>query len=428
MYRNLLFVLIAFLLAACSTSQTFVFYPDDQKYKTSDFDQRVMKAYTYEYYQQYQKARDEFLALYQDYHDSVFLQNAFLLTLANNLDKQEQLNNLAKLHRDQNDNLKRLSALYALHSNNLHDAQKLMQDLLGKKDSDPRNLELYGDILVRKKDLKHAAKYYRSAYNQVQNEEILFKLIGVYVLLNDTLNIKNVLEFARKTNSCSPRACLLLAKIYFDEKNLEALEELYKELYELSHDKSFILALVELLNLQAKTQEALDLALQYDLDDDIKLALYQNLKRFDEANKISLKLYHQTKDKEYLLKSAIFEFESANASKKLSPKVIHSVKAKFEKAIQKQSNPLYLNYYGYLLIDYDLDVKKGIEFVKLALEKEPHNLYYLDSLAWGYYKLSQCDQAWELLKPVLNNEELANSPEGKAHIKAIKACINHDIK
>lgn len=73
-----------------------------------------------------------------------------------------------------------------------------MKELLTKKDSDPRNLELYGDILVKKNDLKNATKYYRSAYNQVQNEEILFKLIGIYAILNDTLNIKNVLEFQEK--------------------------------------------------------------------------------------------------------------------------------------------------------------------------------------------------------------------------------------
>ena len=71
----------------------------------------------------------------------------------------------------------------------------------------------------------------------------------------------------------------------------------------------------------------------------------------------------------------------------------------------------------------DLDIKKGIELVKLALEKDPQNLYYLDSLAWGYYKLGDCKQAWEILKQTLDDKEFANSDESKAHIKAIKACV-----
>ncbi|HEH3908619.1 TPA: ATP-dependent nuclease subunit B, partial [Campylobacter jejuni] len=222
MYRYLLFVLAAFFLAACGSSKINVVYPDYTKYKSNDFDLRVMKAYNYEYYKQYKEARDEFLSLYQDYNNTNFLENAFLLSLANNLDKQAELDNLAKPYLNQNDNLKRLSALYALNSNDINNAQKLMKELLTKKDSDPRNLELYGDILVKKNDLKNATKYYRSAYNQVQNEEILFKLIGIYAILNDTLNIKNVLEFSRKTNGCTLKTCVLLAKIYFDEKNIEA--------------------------------------------------------------------------------------------------------------------------------------------------------------------------------------------------------------
>lgn len=66
------------------------------------------------------------------------------------------------------------------------------------------------------------------------------------------------------------------------------------------------MALVELLNSQGKTEEALKISLQYDLDDDIKLALYQNLKRFDDAKKMSLALYHKTKNKEISSTSGSF--------------------------------------------------------------------------------------------------------------------------
>ncbi len=49
MYRYLLFVLAAFFLAACGSSKINVVYPDYTKYKSNDFDLRVMKAYNYEY-------------------------------------------------------------------------------------------------------------------------------------------------------------------------------------------------------------------------------------------------------------------------------------------------------------------------------------------------------------------------------------------
>ncbi len=51
-------------------------------------------------------------------------------------------------------------------------------------------------------------------------------------------------------------------------KKYRSFKSIYKELYQLTKNKSFALALVELLNSQGKTEEALKISLQYDLDDD----------------------------------------------------------------------------------------------------------------------------------------------------------------
>ncbi|EPD3972668.1 tetratricopeptide repeat protein [Campylobacter coli] len=423
MYRNLLFVLIGFFLTACGASKTIIAYPDYKQQKSNEFDLRIMKAYNYEYFNQYEEARDEFLALFRDYNITNFLENAFLLTLANNLDKKEEINNIAKPYLDKSDNLKRLSALYALNSYNLKEAQELIQGLLKKKSDDPRNLELYGDVLIRQNNLKDAIKYYQLAYNQVQNEEILFKLVGVYAILNDTSSIKNILENSKNINGCTLKTCILLAKIYNDKGNSKALQEIYIELYNITKNKSFILALIELLSSQNKDKEALHFALKYNADDDMKLYLYQRLKLYNKAKDLSMQIYKRTQEKEYLLRAAVFEFEEANLNKKITPQVVALVSEKFSNAIDENSDALYLNYYGYLLIDYDLDLKKGMKLVELALKKEPQNLYYLDSLAWGYYKQGDCKKAWEILKQTLEDKEFANSDESKAHAKVIKACI-----
>ena len=77
-----------------------------------------------------------------------------------------------------------------------------------------------------------------------------------------------------------------------------------------------------------------------------------------------------------------------------------------QKAVEKNpDDPSVLNYLGYLLIDHDMDVKKGISLVKKALEKKPDNGYYLDSLAWGYYKLGDLKKAKELQEKAIENTE-----------------------
>ena len=53
------------------------------------------------------------------------------------------------------------------------------------------------------------------------------------------------------------------------------------------------------------------------------------------------------------------------------------------------------------MIDFDIDVKKGISLVKSALKTSPNNIAYLDSLAWGYYKLNRCKEALDIMKKVI---------------------------
>ena len=66
----------------------------------------------------------------------------------------------------------------------------------------------------------------------------------------------------------------------------------------------------------------------------------------------------------------------------------------FEEAMALgNDDSIYLNYYGYTLIDKEVDIKKGMKIIEDALVQQPNNTYYLDSLAWGYYKNRDCDQS-----------------------------------
>ena len=99
------------------------------------------------------------------------------------------------------------------------------------------------------------------------------------------------------------------------------------------------------------------------------------------------KLYKKTKDLNYLAQSAIYKFESypekkPNALIKESVKDLGAVTAKIQ-------NDVYDNYLGYLLIDYDIDVSRGVELVKRALTKDPTSIFYKDSLAWAISSIVQ---------------------------------------
>ena len=51
------------------------------------------------------------------------------------------------------------------------------------------------------------------------------------------------------------------------------------------------------------------------------------------------------------------------------------------------------NYLGYLMVTNNIQLPKAMFYIQQALKIEPNNPHYLDSLAWGYYKLGDYQAA-----------------------------------
>jgi len=57
------------------------------------------------------------------------------------------------------------------------------------------------------------------------------------------------------------------------------------------------------------------------------------------------------------------------------------------------SNASAANYLGYMLADRGVRLEESVKYIQKALELEPNNGAYLDSLGWAYYKMNRCDLA-----------------------------------
>ncbi|MBN2433217.1 MAG: tetratricopeptide repeat protein [Acidobacteria bacterium] len=79
------------------------------------------------------------------------------------------------------------------------------------------------------------------------------------------------------------------------------------------------------------------------------------------------------------------------------------------------------NYLGYMLIDYAIDVGRGIRYVKKALQFEPKNPAFLDSLGWGYFKQQKNDEALELLQAAA--KVLTDDPTIFEHLGDVYAAL-----
>jgi tetratricopeptide (TPR) repeat protein len=160
-------------------------------------------------------------------------------------------------------------------------------------------------------------------------------------------------------------------------------------------------------------------------NDELLFQLYVQLKKYDKAWPLADKLYKESGSINFLGQSAIFEYESAKD--KNDKKMQKSVIKKLRDVIKLKRDGIYLNYLGYLLIDHDIDVKEGIVFVREALKQEPNSAYYLDSLAWGYYKLSNCERAKSIMDMV-SKMKGGDNPEVVKHIKIIDKCYKKSRK
>lgn len=64
------------------------------------------------------------------------------------------------------------------------------------------------------------------------------------------------------------------------------------------------------------------------------------------------------------------------------------------------------NNLAYDLIDNDIDILTGMQYVDRALEIEPDNGLYLDTRGWGYYKLGMYEEAAQCFKLAIENTYL----------------------
>jgi tetratricopeptide (TPR) repeat protein len=126
-------------------------------------------------------------------------------------------------------------------------------------------------------------------------------------------------------------------------------------------------------------------------------------KALSDAEKLS-----QTKpEKEsiYFMRGAMFE-----RTKKYS-----SAEAEFRKviAINPKSSSA-LNYLGYMLADRGERLEEAREMIRKALELEPDNGAYLDSLGWVNFRLNRLDEAEQNLRQSI--EKINGDPTVYDHL------------
>lgn len=68
------------------------------------------------------------------------------------------------------------------------------------------------------------------------------------------------------------------------------------------------------------------------------------------------------------------------------------------------NNPVALNYLGYLLANHGRDLPHALHLIKKAVQLDPMNYAYLDSLGWAYFKMGKYGEAEKNLREASNRD------------------------
>ena len=352
-------------------------------------------------------------------------QSLRMVEQSNNGEKLTRLTQNALAANPEDQTLQRFAVIALLKSGKY--SQAAQESLtLSEQTKAAGDYALNAEALIKLGNFQGAYVALKKGYDLTHDEEMADRIsLIMYAHLEQK---KEAIAFLKEHIAAYGNSKIIgkrLGSLYADSGALDEAALIYEQTYDLALDP---LIAQEIIKIYAYKQDIVKLSSILEksgVNDPLLLELYVRNKQFDKASELAKKLYKKDQDPLYLAQSSVFAYEAA--INKNDPLLLAAVVDGLKEANREMESPLYANYLGYLMIDHDIDVDAGIVYVKKALLAEPESPFYLDSLAWGYYKKGECIEALRLIKQV---ESMIGTDEQevKDHIKAIEMCKTKEKK
>jgi tetratricopeptide (TPR) repeat protein len=224
------------------------------------------------------------------------------------------------------------------------------------------------------------------------------------------------------------RSRLLIMDCYRVAKDLSKALQVAKEaVAKYPNDQSILAGQAMLLGENGQTDEAVKILRAQlthtpaDRDAYISIAqVYERGRRYKEAEQAARTaeaLPGQPRDNEtvWFMLGTIYERQ----------KFFDRAEEEFKKALAVDpKNGQVLNYYGYMLGDLGQRLDEAESLVHRALNEEPANPAYLDSLGWIYYKENRATEAETTLRKAAQRD--SHDPTIHAHLGDVYAKLGHN--
>ncbi len=406
-------------------------------------DDYLFEALDYEAQNQFEKARDLYLVLYEETKKLEYFKEAIVLSSSlNNPSATLDFANEYIAQGGEKDLTLRKVFLDCYLKLGLSERALEEAKSIAKSEPSPILDDILGSLLASRGEYKEALKYLNRAYNATKNPDIVQKIIVIEIAQSHEKEALRILNSHIESYGCTGSFCKFSIDVYARFAKVDKIEQFFEHIFNENPTIENARNLILIYAYQQKFKQASNIAAQFPFKGQILLDLYVAQKDYLNASLQAKYLYEENQNPYYLALEQIYAFESLENKHNMTK--IHSIAEKLKTALNLMQTPdkdtpkdhrlnaslqnfqssevgFFLNFLGYLMIDYDIDIKEGVGHVKKALEISPLNPAYLDSLAWGYYKLKDCANAKETFGLIPQND-VKKEQELQEHKNLIDKC------
>lgn len=396
-----------------------------EKVPTKEFeleDYYIMYALEMENERVYYEARDVYFKLFEHTNKYEYLVSSVSLAtqLKDYLFVEIAIAKYLKPNIKEEEILLRLYSFAQLKQDKLKEAS-INGEKLVKLFPNEINYDVLATIYLTNKEYEKAYDIFTKAFEISKNSNHLRTISNLeFFQLNRKEQAVLRLEDSLKKYDYDFNLALQLIAFYEALKTENKIEILLKEMffYYKNNDSQLQLNNTKTLFWKYVTKEnIIDFWEANGEKDEILISAYRAVGKPEKAYYMLKENYEESRNIDTLAEMAILEFDMATNKKDASGSIIE----KLNIVLEKSTNHIYQNFLAYLLIDFDIDIKKGLELVKKALLQEPENIAYLDTLAWGEFKNKNCKNSYEIMKKIVDEVGLEDE-EIKLHWEKIKEC------
>lgn len=346
---------------------------------------------------------------------------------------------LADLMPDDSDNYLHIAEIYR----ELHQLDKAEENLVKARQYNPGSLQvLYNEAMIYEAQGRYddAIRVLSDAITGVKSQStvmpsrrrslsILYQQLGM--LYRDTQNYQAAIytfqELGHLGDEEDHRARLLIMDTYRLAKDMpKALQAGREAMAKYPQDEAIRASQALLLGENQQTEEAVKLlesglkGTAADRETYLNLSqVYERGRRYTDAEQAARKaesFASEPQDNEvaWLLLGAVYERQ----------KQFDKAESEFKKVLDvNPKNAQVLNYYGYMLADRGVRLDEAQDLIQRAVDQEPFNGAYLDSLGWVYYKQNKLDDAEVQLRKAVEHEP--HDPTIRSHLGDVYAKQGH---